>query len=916
QTNGVVLGSLRRDEPEREVLLESIGAIHCAGYPVDWTRQAVANARVVGLPSYPWHRQRYWMEQAQRPREQIAPLIHRRTELPHAPGTHLLELDLDLADRKLAYLAEHEVASEPWLAGSAIVELAYQAAALVYGARAVALEDIAFERAIVLSRTEPLLIQIVVSPDNEIQLFSSGARHARARVRLGTPGAAARMSLSTIQQSCTDRASLDAMYVALAAGGVSYGPAFRVLSDVHSAKGEALGKLRDLRLDRGYVLHPALLDAGVQVLGVAAASAASDREAVVATGVGEVVVHGAGNPAWIHARSRRENGVTIGDIAILDANGAVIASASGFRFAAASSVAPHDKLDRMMRTTAWHVEERGASRTLDGTTVIFANDDRIRVALEGQGARVVTVRAGTSYVQRDATHFEVSPDTKADFARLFEAITPTRVIYLWGADLAAEDVANVERLACRAVVYLVQGLVASSKELPALTLVTSGAQPVRASGSNPAQMPLWGLGASLVHELPELHLRLVDLDPASPLSLVDELTASSERVALRGSERLVPRLERYDRVASSATIRPDRTYLITGGLGGLGLVAARRLHQLGARHLILMGRSAPSPSVQREIDALGARVVRADVANESHLARALAEITVPLAGVIHAAGVSDDAVVINLDATKIRNVLAPKVQGAWNLHRLTEHLALDFFVSFGSGSAVVGAPGIAHYAAANAFLDGLAHYRKHRGLPAMTIDWSGWAEVGMATRPEVAANIKNQGGALLSTADGSELLERLLAEPAPQVSVLAVDRSRATVASSDPLVDAVRAATTEALRLEALQAYLRAAIAKVTRLSPESVKPEVAFATLGVDSLMMITVKNAIERELGCTISTATLYAKPTLRALAIFLQTKFFAAATEEPIQVVAPALPSSELPVDVDDLLADLKNRGYLDE
>src|SRR6185312_15146827 len=106
-----------------------------------------------------------------------------------------------------AYLAEHEVASEPWLAGSAIVELASQAASLVYGGRVVALEDIAFERAIVLSRTEPLRIQIVVSPDgddaSQIQIFSSGTRHARARVRLAGTRAAERMSLSTIQQTCT-----------------------------------------------------------------------------------------------------------------------------------------------------------------------------------------------------------------------------------------------------------------------------------------------------------------------------------------------------------------------------------------------------------------------------------------------------------------------------------------------------------------------------------------------------------------------------------------------------------------------------------------------------------------------------------------------------------------------------------------
>ncbi|MGE3806859.1 MAG: SDR family NAD(P)-dependent oxidoreductase, partial [Gemmataceae bacterium] len=185
-------------------------------------------------------------------------------------------------------------------------------------------------------------------------------------------------------------------------------------------------------------------------------------------------------------------------------------------------------------------------------------------------------------------------------------------------------------------------------------------------------------------------------------------------------------------------LRQDSSYLITGGLGGLGLATAQRLIERGARHLVLLGRNPPSESAHEVIAGLehaGAEVLvlQADVSVAADVAAALEQIArrlPPLHGVIHAAGVLDDGVLLNQTSERFARVLAAKVEGAWNLHRLTMDLPLDFFVLYSSMAALLGPAGQGNHAAANAFLDALAHHRRARGLPAQSINWGAWGEVG------------------------------------------------------------------------------------------------------------------------------------------------------------------------------------------
>jgi NADP-dependent 3-hydroxy acid dehydrogenase YdfG len=236
----------------------------------------------------------------------------------------------------------------------------------------------------------------------------------------------------------------------------------------------------------------------------------------------------------------------------------------------------------------------------------------------------------------------------------------------------------------------------------------------------------------------------------------------------------------------TAQIKPDATYLITGGLGGLGLAVASWLTQQGGRHLMLVGRSGAgnlSPEGQQtlaELQAAGVevKIAAADISQADQIAailRQLAESMPPLRGVIHAAGVLDDGVLLQQTPQRIHTVIAPKAIGAWHLHRLTDGEALDFFVMFSSITAPFGSPGQGNYAAANAFLDGLAHHRRGLGLPALSINWGPWGQIGLAAHRQQGGMQGLQGLSAIRTAVGLEIFGRLLEINPPQAQASGLD---------------------------------------------------------------------------------------------------------------------------------------------
>ncbi|HEX6385525.1 MAG TPA: SDR family NAD(P)-dependent oxidoreductase, partial [Anaerolineae bacterium] len=352
-----------------------------------------------------------------------------------------------------------------------------------------------------------------------------------------------------------------------------------------------------------------------------------------------------------------------------------------------------------------------------------------------------------------------------------------------------------------------------------------------------------------------------------------------------------------------APFAADSTYLISGGAGGLGLATAQWMVERGARHLVLMSRSgAATPPAQAAIDAMaqaGATVhlARADVTQVEQVAQLLDEIRQsmpPLRGVIHAAGVLDDGILLQLNPERLRKVMAPKIDGAWNLHSLTLEDPLDFFVLFSSGASVLGSPGQGNYVAANAFLDALAHQRHALGLPAIAINWGAWAEVGLATRADRVQHLSQQGIIPFTPAQGVELMGRILAANPVQMLAVAMDWAKLLRLYQPPflsyLAEEVAQETGPSARQEAgklraellavapkerpqlAERFLREQIAKVLRSSPDKIDVHQPLTSLGIDSLMAVELKNRVETEMQIALPVTALLQGPTLAQLASVL--------------------------------------------
>ena len=358
-----------------------------------------------------------------------------------------------------------------------------------------------------------------------------------------------------------------------------------------------------------------------------------------------------------------------------------------------------------------------------------------------------------------------------------------------------------------------------------------------------------------------------------------------------------------------SVVREDGSYLITGGLGGLGLAIAGGLIQRGARHLVLMGRSAPSQTAQGLIDEwenTGAHVLtwQGDVSRETDVAAVLAEIEAnmpPLRGVIHAAGVLDDGVLRQQSWPRFEKVFAPKIHGAWHLHNLTQRLPLDFFVLFSSMAPVLSNSGQGNYAAANAFLDALAHYRRAQGLPATSINWGPWSEVGMAAAQQDRERQRwsATGVTLIAPDEGVQVFERLLMKKHTQVSVYPMDWQKlaAQVSANEaaPILRemlqqaAVReesggaAAGSQILqmlneaapdeRYELLLEHIREQVTRVLGLPASySVDPQRGLTDLGMDSLMTVELSNRLKNSLGKPLPTTLAFEYPTAAALTEYL--------------------------------------------
>jgi len=473
------------------------------------------------------------------------------------------------------------------------------------------------------------------------------------------------------------------------------------------------------------------------------------------------------------------------------------------------------------------------------------------------------------------------------------------VVFLANATEGSDPPSEAES-ASIALLHLIQAM-AREESGARLWLITRGSQAVTRNESvQPAQAALWGLARTLRMEHPEFHCVSIDLDPntydLNPLT-ADLLTLTSSQVAYRDGSRYVARLARA-RISKqiAPTIHATGSYLITGGLGALGLRIAASLVEEGARQLVLAGRSLrddePAVAELREAGA-SVHLVRADITRREDVSRLIAtcQANGPLRGVVHAAGVVDDGILENQTADRFARVMAPKTRGGWELHVQTQSLPLDFFVYFSSMASLLGSAGQGNYAAANAFLDALAHQRRARGLAGLSINWGPWAEVGMAA--DLHSRMRAHGENMIDPTFGIDMFMRALAQAESQLAVMDIDWARYAMTYPSPdflsiLFDpsiALRASTDIGVdilqrmrvapmdrRRELIAEFVLSLVATVLGHRTEAVSRTAGFAEMGMDSLASMELRTRLERALDCRLPTTLAFDYPNIESLSSHL--------------------------------------------
>jgi microcystin synthetase protein McyG len=572
-------------------------------------------------------------------------------------------------------------------------------------------------------------------------------------------------------------------------------------------------------------------------------------------------------------------------------------------------------------------------RDQDDTAVtwcVFADTTGVAEALEQRlasrrGTRVVMVSRANAF-NASGDRVQIRPEESANFDALLAALPDDgrqlRVVNLWALDVdddasVAAQWSDVESAVCGPALNLVSALRRSGRPTCEIWLVTRGVQAGAAADISLSQSPLWGVGRVLALEHPEYWGGLIDLDgtrnsDANATLLLQELDASDgeDQIAYRNGDRFVPRLVPTQvRASTRLQLRRDRAYFITGGVGGLGLQLARWMVTAGAGWLVLGSRRGVAGLDQdaqaglRNLERLGAvvEVVPVDVAEISSLRAVFDSFgreRPRLAGVVHAAGVIEMHSIESMPPDALRRVLRPKVAGAWNLHTLSASHPLDFFVLFSSAASVWGSAGMAHYSAANHFLDTLASYRQRAGLPVTCFNW-GWWEGGASTEAhhQYYAQI---GLKSLHSPQALAAFETVIASGRPATTVARVDWARFAAVyqarRSRPLLEHVadlglQAADTgergerttrfvDSLRqmpadhvMTQLAAHIRAEVAGVIGLaSADRVQDTDGFFDLGMDSITTVELRSRLQHAFGCALPVTVAFEYPTVVALAGFI--------------------------------------------
>ncbi|MFD9499444.1 SDR family NAD(P)-dependent oxidoreductase [Streptomyces sp. NPDC060035] len=912
--DGVVVGSLRRGDGGLARLYRSVAEAFVAGVAVSW--EAVfpgGDGRWVELPTYAFQRRRYWLHT---PNETTSgstsdhPLLDAVIDLPDdgerggVVGSGRLSLE------RHPWLADHVVHGAVVVPGAVLVELAVWAARKV-GCDVV--DELTLDTPLVLSRTAGREIRVVVDGKRVISVHSRGegepewTRNAVGAVGSDTRGTRTEEDLVAWPPAGAVGVPFEDEYVRLSALGFAHGPLFRGLKEVWRRDDTLFAEVELPALDGPdpgrFRIHPALLHAALLPIGLGPIADDSRSEGRLPYRWTGIRVNSA-EPTVLRVRlaPAGENALSV---AVADRNGAPVGGVETLTLRPVD-VGKLTELSFDHRDSLFQVDwvplpvPPGAG---PGRYAVLGAPDAVTTSL-GQGGAVFA-DLGT-------------------LAASGQAIPPVVIAAVDRADAGVGDTPAVVERNLHRVLRWTQGWLSDERFSDSrLVLVTREAiRDDRTPRTDPAAAAIWGFVRTAQTENPGRFM-LVDTDdhPGSWAGIPAAAATGDPQLKIRAGIVTTPQLAHVPGASAGRGSLGEvedgpglgsGTVLITGGTSGLGAMLARHLvERHGVRRLVLTSRRGPAApaaaGLREELTAAGAQaeIVACDVTNRRSVAELVAAVgdEHPLTAVIHCAATLDDGVVEALTEDRVDAVLAPKAHGAWHLHELTRHLDLSAFVLFSSIASVLGTAGQANYAAANAFLNGLAEARRAEGLAASALCWGYWAErseLGADLGEADIVRLQRQGVQPMASHEGLALFDAAISRDEPvlvpaRLNLSALGARQAGRAGSPLLrgligtpagsggpgsrevtdvgiaqqVRSLPRADAEALLLDAVRSQTAIVLGH-----PDTgrVGPAVAFKDLGIDSLMALELRNKLAAVTGLKLPATLAFDYPNPSTLAEFL--------------------------------------------
>nr|WP_220449747.1 type I polyketide synthase [Nonomuraea longispora] len=873
--DAVFVPAVRKDRDETRALIEALGGLHVQGIAVDWTK-VLTPGRLVDLPTYAFQHERFWVPASLESQDVGAaglgaiehPLWSAVTEVA---GGESVVFSGRLSPAGQPWLADHQVDGRVVVPGAALVELALRAGQEVDCPR---LAELTMQAPLLVPDGPGVDIQLVAGPcddagSRQVSLYSRAGQDEwtlHAQGVLSEEGERPAAGMEQWPPAGAQPIDVEHLYDDLAMSGLEYGPLFQGLVAAWQHEDAVFAEIalpEQGHAEAGrFGLHPALLDASLHAAALGDLVPRAEGRPYLPFAWSGVELHAAG-ATGLRVKVTRGSSDTSIVLSIADDSGAPVAEIGALTLRALSTdltAGNPTSLHQLDWTETPAASEQDAPRWL-----VLGTDDL------GTGAEVLPDLASLDPV-------DVPVLTRCAGADLHATThAALALVQDWLAD---------ERLASsRLVIVTHQAVAATEGDVP-----------------DPAQAAVWGLVRAAQSEQPG-RLVLLDADTERlDAGTVGRALASGEsQIAVRAGRLLTPKLDRAtDLEQQEPVFGSDGTVLVTGGTGGLGALVARHLvTEHDVRNLLLVSRrGAEAPGAAElvaELSELGAEITVAacDVADRDALATLLEGVD-ELAGVVHTAGVLDDGVIASLTPDRLDAVLKPKADAARHLHELTRHRNVRAFVLFSSLAGVLGSAGQANYAAANAYLDALAHQRRADGLPATSLAWGLWTTSGMAGELSAAdlRRMERAGVRPLSPEEGLALFDLGVRSGRPVLvpAKFTKARNRSKPRRTRPGQGlAERLATMEPAKIEAtLSEIVRGQVAAVLGFADESaIEPQRQFQELGFDSLTAVELRNQLNTVTGLHLPATLIFDYPTPHDLTRFVLEQLFpavAAGTAEP--------------------------------